>query len=136
MDLELQNRGLLEGKVNQGDRSNDLAEGPHHSIIITGIDFPDYGELDLMMASALKMCYDKQTHLRKKFSAEAQRAQKDNGFLGGRQIAYFIYEYFRPSGSYDETQELSGPFSIKLDNFSEGSGTFQPRNSAREIVTD
>ena len=30
---------------------------------ITGKDFPDYEELDLMMASALKRCYEKQTHL-------------------------------------------------------------------------
>ena len=39
---------------------------------ITGKDFPDYEELDLMMASALKMCYDNQTHFRKKISVEDQ----------------------------------------------------------------
>ena len=53
----------------------------------TGKDFPDYEELDLMMASAFKRCYDKQTHFRKKISVEEQRAQKDNRFLRGRQIA-------------------------------------------------
>ena len=31
---------------------------------ITGKDFPDYEELDLMMAAALKRCYDKHTHFR------------------------------------------------------------------------
>ena len=61
---------------------------------ITSKDFPDYEELDLMMASALKRCYDKQTHFRKKISVEEQRAQKDNRFLRERQIAYLIYEYF------------------------------------------
>ena len=45
---------------------------------ITSQDFPDYEELDLMMASALKRCYDKQTHFRKKISVEEQRTQKDN----------------------------------------------------------
>ena len=30
---------------------------------ITGKNFPDCEELDLMMAAALKRCYDKQTHL-------------------------------------------------------------------------
>ena len=50
---------------------------------ITGKDFPDYEELDLMMATALKRCYDKQTHFRKKISVEEQRAQKDNRFLRG-----------------------------------------------------
>ena len=68
------------------------------------------------MASALKRCYDKQTHFRKKISVEEQRAQKDSRFLRGRQIAYLIYEYFRPTGSYDEIQGLSGLFSIELDN--------------------
>ena len=69
---------------------------------ITGKDFPDFEELDMMMAAALKRCYDKQTHFRKKISVEEQRAQKGNRFLRGRQIAYLIYEYFRPTGSHDE----------------------------------
>ena len=70
----------------------------------------------MMMAAELKRCYGKQTHFRKKISVEEQRAQKDNRFLRGRQIAHLIYEYFRPSGSYDEIQGLSGLFSIKLEN--------------------
>ena len=49
----------------------------------TGQDFTDYEELDLMMAPALKRCYDKQTHFRMKISVEEQRAQKDNRFLRG-----------------------------------------------------
>ena len=68
---------------------------------ITVKDLPDYEELDLMIASALN-CYGKQTHFRKKISVEEQRAQKDNRFLRGRHIAYLIYEYFRPAGSFDE----------------------------------
>ena len=83
---------------------------------ITGNSFPDYEELDLMMAAALKWCYDKQTHFWKKASVEEQRAQKDNGFLRGRQIANVFYEYFRPTWSYDEIQGFSGLFSIKLEN--------------------
>ena len=83
---------------------------------ISGKDFPDYEELDLMMASALQRCHDKQTRFRKKISVEEQWAQKDNRFLRGRQIAYLIYEYFRPTGSYDEIQGLSWLFSIKLEN--------------------
>ena len=83
---------------------------------ITGKDFPDYEELDLMMAAALKRCYDKHTHFRMRIRVEEQRAQKDNRFLRGRQFAYLVYEYFRPTGSYDEIQGLSGLFSIKLEN--------------------
>ena len=69
-----------------------------------------------MMAAELKRCDDKQTHFRKKISVEEQRAQKDNRFQRGRQIAYLIYEYFRPTGSFDEIQGLSRLFSIKLEN--------------------
>ena len=52
----------------------------------------------------------------KKISVEEQRAQKDNRFLRGRQIAHLIYEYVRPTGSDDEIQGLSGFIRIKLDN--------------------
>ena len=82
---------------------------------ITGKDFPDSEEMDLMMASALKRFYGKQTHFRKKISVEEQRAQKDNRFLRGRQTAYLTFEYFRPTGSNDEIQGLSGLLSIKLE---------------------
>ena len=82
----------------------------------TGKHFPDCEELDLMMAAALKRCYDKHTHFRKKISVEEQRAQKNNRFLTGRQVAYLVYEYFRPTGSQDEIQGLSGPFSIKFES--------------------
>ena len=60
----------------------------------TGKDFPDYDELNMMMASALKMCYDKQTHFRKKVSIEEQRVQKNDRFLRERHIAFMIYDHF------------------------------------------
>ena len=37
---------------------------------ITDKDFRDYEEVDLMMTSVLKRCYDKQTQFRKKISVE------------------------------------------------------------------
>ena len=63
---------------------------------ITGKDFSDYEEVDLMMASALKRFYDLQTHFRKKMNVEEQRAQKDHRFSEGSQIANLIYEYHPP----------------------------------------
>ena len=45
---------------------------------ITGKHFPDYEELDLMMAAALKRCYDEQTHVRKKIKCRgAKSSQRD-----------------------------------------------------------
>ena len=64
-------------------------DDPITPMSITVKSFSYYEELDLMMAAALKWCYDKQTHFRKKISVEEQRAQKDNRFLRGRQIAFF-----------------------------------------------
>ena len=83
---------------------------------ITGTDFPDHDELDMMMTAALKKCYDRQTHFRKNISVEEQRAQKNDRFLRGRQIAFVIYDHFRSTGSYDQIQGLSGLFSIRLEN--------------------
>ena len=73
---------------------------------ISGKDFPDYDELDVMMAATLKRCYDKQTHFRKKISVEEQRTHKNDRFLRGRQIAFMIYDHFRSTGSCDEVQGL------------------------------
>ena len=71
------------------------------------------------MAAALKRCYDKHTHTLPKEDQcrrAKQRAQKDNRFHRERQIAYLVYEYVHPTGSYDEIQGLSGLGSAKLEN--------------------
>ena len=74
---------------------------------ITGKDFLDYEKLDLMMAAALKRCYDKHTHFREKISVEEQRAQKNDRFLRGRQIAYLIHDCFHPIMKFKEYQDCS-----------------------------
>ena len=48
--------------------------------------------------------------------SRSRELKLDNRFLRGRQIAYLIYEYFRPTGSFDEIQGLSGLFSMKMEN--------------------
>ena len=65
LDREFSSRSLRKSEesrariaVDQEDRSNQLAEGPHQSKINYGKDFSDYEELDLMMAAELKWCYD------------------------------------------------------------------------------
>ena len=55
-------------------------------------------------------------HWKRCFRVVEQRAQKDNRFLRGRQIACLIYEHFRPTVSYDEIQGISGLFSMKLES--------------------
>ena len=74
--------------------------------ILGRTDFPDYDALDAMMASALRKLLDRQTHFRKRVSVEEQRAQNNDRFLSGRQIAFVIYEHFRSTGSCDRIQGL------------------------------
>ena len=57
--------------------------------ILGRTNFPDYDELDALMASALRKLYDKQTHFRKKASVKEQRAQNKDRILRGRQIAFY-----------------------------------------------
>ena len=51
-------------------------------------------------------------HYRKRLRVEEQRAQKDDRFLRGRQIACMIYEYFRATGAYEAGQGRSDLFKI------------------------
>ena len=79
-------------------------------------DFTDYDMLDAMIASALKSLLDKRNDFRKRVSVEEQRAQKDDRFLQGRQIAYMINEHFPATGAYEAVQGLSDLFNIRLQN--------------------
>ena len=84
--------------------------------IVGRTDFPDYDELDAMMASASRKHHDRQTHFRKKVSVEEQRAQNNDRSLRERQIAFMIYDRYRSIGSCDGIHGLSGLFSIGLNN--------------------
>ena len=45
-----------------------------------------------------------------------QKAQKEDRFLRGRQIAYLIYEYFRVTGAIDSVENYTDLFTIVLPN--------------------
>ena len=78
-------------------------------------DFLDYDKLDAMIASALKkLLLNTQSKFRKRVSVEEQRAQKDDRFLRGRQIACMIYEYLRAIGAHEAGQQLSTLFVKKF----------------------
>ena len=69
-----------------------------------------------MIASALRKLLGKHVHFRKRVGVEEQRAQKDDRFLRGRQIACMIYEHFRATGAYEAVQGLSDLFNVRLQN--------------------
>ena len=62
-------------------------------------DFPNFEMLDAKVASALnKIIHDSQ--FKKKVSLEEQKAQREDQFLRGRQIAFMTYDYFRVTGAH------------------------------------
>ena len=69
--------------------------------------------LDAIIASALKKLLT-YVHFRKRESVEEQRAQKDDRFLRGRQVAYMIYKHFRATRAHEAVQGLSDLFNARL----------------------
>ena len=57
---------------------------------------PNFEVLDAKIASALNRIIHN-TQFKRKFSMEEQKAQKENRFFRGRQIAYLIYESLEPT---------------------------------------
>ena len=49
-------------------------------------------------------------------SLEEQKAQKQDRFLRGRQIAYLIYDHFRVTGTDDSVENYTDLFTISLRN--------------------
>ena len=71
--------------------------------------------LDARISSALnKIIQD--TRFKKKVSLEEMKAQKEDRFLRGRQIAYLICEYFRVTGANDSVENYADLFTIVLRN--------------------
>ena len=61
---------------------------------VRGIQMPNFEVLDARIASALNKIIHN-SHFKRRVSLEEQKAQKEDRFLRGRQIAYLIYEQFR-----------------------------------------
>ena len=76
--------------------------------------------LDAKIASALNKIIQN-SHFKKKVSLEEQKAQKEDWFLRGRQIAFMIYDYFRVTGARDTVLDYADLFSVTLhdDNIQE-----------------
>ena len=79
-------------EVEMVDSVDDLKS----SCSVRGIRMPDFEVLDAKIASALnRIIHNSQN--KRTVSLEEHKAQKEDRFLRGRQIAYLIYEYFRVS---------------------------------------
>ena len=80
-----------------------------------GISMPNVEVLDVRIASALnKIIHNSQ--IKRRISLEEQKAQKQDRFLRGRQIAHLIYDYFRVTGAHDSVENYADLFTISLRN--------------------
>ena len=74
---------------------------------------PNFEVLDARIASALNR-FIHNSHFKRRISLEEQKAQKQDRFLRGGQIAYLIYEYFRATGVNDSVENYADLFTISL----------------------
>ena len=70
---------------------------------------------DARIASALNKIIHN-SHFKRRISLEEQKAQKQDRFLRGREIAYLIYEYFPVTGIHDSVENYADLFTISLRN--------------------
>ena len=93
----------------------DSVDDLRSSLSIRGISMPNFEVLDARIASALNKIIHN-SHFKRRISLEEQKAQKQDRFLRGRQIAYLIYEYFRVTGTHDSFENYTDMFIVSLRN--------------------
>ena len=76
---------------------------------------PNFEVLDARIASALNKIIHN-SHFKRRISLEEQKAQKQDRFLRGRQIAYLIYDHFRVTGVHGSVENYADLFTISLRN--------------------
>ena len=76
---------------------------------------PNSEVLDASIASALNRIIHN-SRFKRRISLEEQKAQKQDRFLRGRQIAYLIYEYFWVTGANDSVENHADLFTFGLRN--------------------
>ena len=74
---------------------------------------PNFEVLDARIASALNRIIHN-SHFKRRISLEEHKAQKQDRFLRGRQIAYLIYEHFRVTRANDSVENYADLFTVGL----------------------
>ena len=98
-------------KVEMVDSVDELRS----SSSISGISMPNFEVLGARIASALNRIIHN-SHFKRRISLEEQKAQKQDRFLRGRQIADLIYEYFRVTWANDSVDNYADQLTIVLRN--------------------
>ena len=93
----------------------DYVDDLKSSSSLRGIRMPNFEVLDARIASALNKVIQN-TRFKRKVSLEEMKAQTEDRFVRGRQIAYLIYERFRVTGSNDSVENYADLFTIAFRN--------------------
>ena len=98
----------------------DSVDALKSSCSVRVIQMPNFEVLDARIASALNKIIHN-SHFKRRISLEEQKAQKQDRFLRGSQIAYSIYEYFRVTGAHDSVENYADLFTnvLRNDDFQE-----------------
>ena len=98
----------------------DSADELKSSRSVIGKNFPNFEMLDAKIASALNKNIQN-SNFKKNVSLEQLKAQKEDRFLRGRQIAFMICDYYRATGAHDTVLDYADLFSVTLheDNIQE-----------------
>ena len=91
-------------EVEMADSVDDLKS----SSSFRGVPMPNFEVLDARIVSALNKII-LNSHFKRRISLEEQKAQRQDRFLRGRQIACLIYEYFRATGAIRFCRKLCRP---------------------------
>ena len=86
----------------------DSVDESRTSLSIRGISMPNFEVRDARIASVLNKIIHN-SHFKRRISLEEQKAQKQDSFLRGRQIAYLTYDYFWVTGVHDSVKKLCRP---------------------------
>ena len=92
----------------------DSVEELRSSSSTRGISMPNFEVRDARIASVLNRIIHN-TQFTRTISLEEQKAQKEDRFLRGRQIAYLIYDHFRVTGSHDSVENYTDLFTIVFE---------------------
>ena len=93
----------------------DSVDDLRSSSSILGISMPNFEVLDARIVSALNKIIHN-SHFKRRITLEEQKAQKQDRFFCGRQIAHLIYDYFLVTGVHDSVENFADLFTISLRN--------------------
>ena len=103
---------LLTTEVEMVDSVDDLKSSRS---IQRNTYFQNFEMLDARIAPALNKAIQN-SYFKKKVILEEQKAQKEDRFLRGRQIAYMFYDNFPGAGAHDTVLDNADLFTIILRN--------------------